>query len=327
MKLNRFWLGIGVIGVATLFFIKRRKRATPIEFNSLDPKMAIDDGSEIVELQGLHVRTRVGGTGSPAVVLLHGFAASVFTWHNVFEPLSELGTLVAFDRPSCGFTTRPLRQEWEGHNPYSLASQADLTIALLDELGIERAILIGHSAGGAVATLAALNHPDRVQSLVLVAPAVYFVVPSPNWVRLLLDSSLMQYVGPHIARIGARLANLILNRAWHDPSRITPDIRDGYFTPLRTKNWDKAMWEVVRADPPEGLRDRVRSIQTKTLVVSGDDDRIVPVTLARRLASELPNAVLNVIPDCGHIPQEEQPQAFLDVVVPFIESESSTPTT
>jgi pimeloyl-ACP methyl ester carboxylesterase len=132
-----------------------------------------DADSRFVEISGLDVHYKAAGAGQPVLVLLHGFGASTFTWQEVTAPLSEVGTVLAFDRPAFGLTERPLPGEWEGDNPYSPENQADLTIALLDQFGIREATLVGHSAGGTVATLTALRHPQRIAALVLVAPAIY----------------------------------------------------------------------------------------------------------------------------------------------------------
>ena len=87
------------------------------------------------------------------------------------EPFSQLGTVIAFDRPAFGLTERPL--EWEGQNPYSPEAQVELVIGLLDHFGVDQAILVGNSAGGTIAMQAALTYPERVSALVLVDPAVY----------------------------------------------------------------------------------------------------------------------------------------------------------
>ncbi len=321
MKQSRLWIGAGALGAAAIILVRRLLSKTDIRFNSLDPERAPDDDSQFIELQGLRVRVRMAGKGSPAVVLLHGFAASVFTWHKVFEALATYGTLIAFDRPAYGFTSRPIREKWNGRSPYSLEAQVDLTISLLDQFKIDRAILVGHSAGGTVATQTALSHPERVQSLVLISPAIYTDVPPPPGLHRLFDSSIMRFGGPLIARIAARFANPILNRAWHDPTRITAEIREGYLEPFRSEDWDKGMWEVARANRSAGLPHQIRMIQVPTLVVTGDDDHVVAVDGTKRLARELPNARLVVIADCGHIPQEERPHEFLDAVIPFIKSE------
>jgi pimeloyl-ACP methyl ester carboxylesterase len=127
-----------------------------------------DPDSRFIEVDGMVVHYKIGGQGSPAILLLHGFGASVFSWREVMEPLSWYGMVVAFDRPAFGLTSRPMPEEWTGQNPYSPEAQSDLTVALMDKIGIEKAILIGHSAGGSIAVLTALRHPERVQALILV---------------------------------------------------------------------------------------------------------------------------------------------------------------
>ncbi len=296
----------------------------PVEFNSLETEDAIDDGSQFVDVWGLKIRTRTGGEGRPVLVLLHGFAASVFTWHKVFEPLCELGTVVAFDRPAFGFTSRPIQADRNGRNPYAIDSQPDLTIALLDHLGIDRAILIGHSSGGTIAAMTAMKYPERFESLVLMSPAVYMNVPPPPWMQQLIRGPLMHVIGPWIARTLARLTDPIMRHAWHDPSLITPEIREGYLQPFRAKNWDKGMWEAARANHETGLDHRVGTLRVPALIVTGDRDHVVPVDQSVRLAQEIPNAELAIITDCGHIPQEEQPERFLEVLTEFIRAGTLT---
>ena len=93
-------------------------------------------------------------------MLLRGFGASTFSWREAVAPLAERGRVIAFDRPAFGLTERILRgdwnpDEWPGGSPYTPEAQADLSIALLDALEIDEAVLVGHSAGGTVAMLAA----------------------------------------------------------------------------------------------------------------------------------------------------------------------------
>jgi pimeloyl-ACP methyl ester carboxylesterase len=114
--------------------------------------------------------------------------------------------------------------------------------------------------------------------------------------------------------MGENLANM----AWHDPSKLTPEVWEGYRKPLRVENWDRALWEFTLASRDLDLADRLNEIGMPVLVVTGDDDRIVPTEESIRLAGELPDAGLAVIPACGHAPQEECPVEFLDAVRGFL---------
>ncbi|HNB52408.1 MAG TPA: alpha/beta fold hydrolase, partial [Anaerolineales bacterium] len=106
--------------------------------------------------------------------------------------------------------------------------------------------------------------------------------------------------------------------AWHDPSKITDEIWEGYNKPLRVENWDKALWLLTTASQESGLAERVGEITLPTLVITGDDDRIVPTEQSIRLSEEIPGAFLFIVPDSGHIPHEERPDVFMDAVREFL---------
>ncbi len=288
---------------------------------TVPPEELAGPGSHFVEVGELIVHYERAGEGEPALILLHGFGASTFSWHKVITPLAEVGTVVAFDRPAFGLTERPLPGEWEGESPYSPAAQVALTVGLMDELGLEKAVLVGNSAGGTVAVQTAQAHPNRIAALVLVDPAIYTGggAGAPGWV---LRSPQLRHVGPLLVRSIATRGEELIDRAWHDPALITEATREGYRLPLQARHWDRALWELTRAragapDPAENLD----ALRLPVLVITGDDDRIVPTEESIRLAAELPNADLVVIPDCGHVPQEECPGAFLRAVEIFLEEE------
>jgi pimeloyl-ACP methyl ester carboxylesterase len=194
-----------------------------------------------------------------------------------------------------------------------------LTIALMDELGLQKAVLVGHSAGGAVAALVAEMYPDRVRGLVLVAPAVYSFGP-PSWTQPLLRLPQARHLGPLLARRLVGSLESILDRSWHDPGLITPEIREGYRLALKADDWDRGLWELLLADRVTDLPARIGRITAPTLVIAGDDDRIVPTNDSRRVADAIPGAVFAEIPACGHLPQEEKPQEFLALLLPFLQS-------
>lgn len=291
----------------------------PLE-GTVPPEELADPDSRFIDLNGLRVHYKETGEGEPALVLLHGFAASTFSWREVMGPLGEDRMVVAFDRPGFGLTSRPLPGEWSGQSPYSAESQVDLTIRLLDALGLERAVLVGNSAGGTIAALTALEHPERVEALVLVDAAVYSTGGLPDWLVPVLRTPQMRRVGPLITRRIQGWGLDFARSAWHDPSRITPEIWAGYLRPLQADNWDRGLWELTAAGHSLALPERLDQIGVPTLVITGDDDRIVPPADSVRLAAALAEATLVVIPDCGHVPQEECPAAFLEAVTEFLDS-------
>lgn len=270
----------------------------------------------------LTVHYEEAGSGDRNLLLLHGFAASTFSWREVLAPLGELGRTVAYDRPAFGLTERPLPESWQGdwgsQNPYPAAAQVELTTGLLDELGMDKAVLVGNSAGGTVAMLTALAHPERVEALVLIDPAVYAGGNPIPGLRAIFNTPQMRHLGPLIAQQIQGWGLDFARSAWHDPSKITEDVWAGYLKPLQVANWDRALWELTASNAPSGLPERLDELTLPVLVITGDDDRIVPTEQSVRLAEELPNAKLVVVPACGHVPHEECPQAVMDAITAFL---------
>lgn len=292
---------------------------------TVPPRELALETSRFVELDGIEVHYEAWGLDAPvpepipvAIVLLHGFGASTFSWRLVAPALAARLPVVAFDRPGFGLTERPLR--WKGPDPYSPVAQADLTVRLMDHLGIRRAVLIGHSAGGTIAVLTADRHPERVAGLVLEAPAVFAGGP-PGALTPLFRTPQFARIGPLLSRrLAGRAGEEFLRRAWHDPARITTETVRGYRRPLRAKDWDRALWLLTVAERPRDIPARLARLSCPMLFITGDDDRIVPPADTERAAALAQNARVVTIPASGHIPHEERPDVFVRSVLPFIEA-------
>jgi len=282
---------------------------------TVPPQQLADPDSQFVQIKGLSVHLKILGQGKPVFILLHGFGASLFSWHAVMEPLSRYGMVIAYDRPAFGLTERPLA--WTGVNPYGPEENMSLLLGLMDQFNIQKAILVGNSAGGTLAMQFTLAHPERVQALVLVDPATEGA-GVPTWVRLLGLTPEMRHVGPLFVRSVQNSGLDIIRKAWHDPSRITQATYDGYTKPLKAINWDKALWDFTMANHDPGLIQQLPDFHLPILVITGDDDRIIPTAGSIKLAGELPGAKLAIIKDAGHVPHEEQPAEFMQAMNAFI---------
>ena len=287
----------------------------PLEGTLAEQELA-DLDSQFIEVNNLTVHYKEQGQGPDTFILLHGFGASVFSWRSVMQPFAGLGRVIAFDRPAFGLTSRPL--EWEGESPYGSEAQADLVLGLMDALGVEKAYLVGNSAGGTVSIAFALAHPERVSGLILVDAAVYAGGGSPAWARPLLSTPQVNHLGPLLARQISTSGDDFIRSAYHDPALVTADVLEGYRKPLRAHNWDRALWELTKASRPLNLPARLSELRMPVLVITGDDDRIVPTEQSLRLAEEIPGAVLAVIPQAGHLPHEEKPDEFMQAVRQFL---------
>jgi pimeloyl-ACP methyl ester carboxylesterase len=292
----------------------------PLE-NTQPVKALADPDSQFITINDIEVHHKQAGSGEPVFILLHGFGASIFSWEKVISPLSAYGTVIAYDRPAFGLTERALA--WEGENPYTQESNIKILAGLLDGKSADQAILIGNSAGGTLATAFTLAYPERVAALIEVDAAIYQTMPDSAILSWLLQTPQMDHIGPLIARqLGSGRGDEFLRNAYHNPALLdaNPEIIEGYRKPLTAENWDRALWEFTRASQPPGLADRLDEIRVPTLVITGDDDRIVPTEYSLRLAEDIPNAQLVVIENCGHMPQEECPIEFMQAIDEFLDN-------
>ncbi len=286
-----------------------------------DPQQFADSDSQFIEVNGITLHHKTYGQGNPVFILLHGTLANTYTWQKVVGPLSKLGTVIAYDRPPFGLSSRPMPGEWKGTSPYSYESQTDLLVGLMDALHIQKAILIGNSMGGAIAAYTAQRYPSRVAGLVLIDPA-QTAHGVPNQIRWLLAAPQLRKIGPLFVRSQVRkFATNLYMQSWHDPSKIQQEDWNAYLTIFQIQNWDRALWELlVAARPFETILD-FEAIKTPILLITGDDDRVVGTQANRQLARKISNANLVVIPNCGHVPQEECPTMVIDAVDQWLDQQ------
>jgi pimeloyl-ACP methyl ester carboxylesterase len=319
MKKRHFLRSVGIILAILLAVVLIGPFLIPVPAapGTEPPQQLADPDSQFIEINGLSVHVKTMGQGEPVFILLHGFGASLFSWHAVMEPLSQHGTVIAYDRPAFGLTERPLRGT--GQDPYSPEANVALLLGLMDHFGVRKAILIGNSAGGTLSMRFELAHPERVQALILVDPTVY-ESGGPAWVRILGKTPEMQHLGPLFVRSIQKNGLDVIRTAWHDPAKITQETWDGYTKILKADNWDRALWDFTMASHDTGLTDALKDFTVPILVITGDDDRIVPTASSVKLASELPGAKLEIIQNAGHVPHEEQPVAFMQAVEAFLQT-------
>jgi pimeloyl-ACP methyl ester carboxylesterase len=296
--------------------------APPLE-NTVSEQDLADPDSHFIDVNSLTLHYKTSSVtppeNSPTFILLHGFGSSLATWRNVMDDLGIYGRVIAFDRPAFGLTERPLRGTWEGTNPYSPQGQVTLILGLMDALKVDKAIMVGNSAGGAIATQFALEHPERVSGLILTDAAIYQGGGSPAWIRPLLYTPQMNRLGPLIMRqFAGEPGENFIKSAWSNPEKIPQATFEAYRKPLHANDWDKALWELTKASRRPNFVNKLASLTVPTLVLSGTDDKIVPLEQSQRLASSIPNATLETFPACGHTPQEECPKLFLNAVTEWL---------
>jgi pimeloyl-ACP methyl ester carboxylesterase len=281
------------------------------------PAELVEPGGRIVEVpfpgtRGLQVHVREAGEGDREFLLLHGFTFNSWSWAAVMPGLARHGRVVAYDRVPFGLSEKLLPGDWSGPNPYTADAALRQLEALRDALGLRRPVLVGNSAGAFLAARAVLAAPGRYAGLVLVGPAI-LRGPSQASVPLLRTPQL-RHVGPLLARRVGR-NGWLLRRSYAHPERITAEQARRCAIATEATNWDAALWEAIASGTAQpDISAEVPRIAVPTLIIGGERDAVVPASDFRRLAEMIPGAELTVLPDVGHVPQEEAPEEFLSAM-------------
>jgi len=285
-----------------------------------EAELADSDG-RFVEINDVTVHYKETGAGEKTFILLHGFGASVFSWRGVKADLSQFGRVVAYDRPAFGLTERPMPETWT-ENPYGMKANIELLRGLMDALGIESAILVGNSAGGGVSVAFALEYPERVESLVLVDPGVgggrgpQF----PEWALPLMWTPQMRHLGPLFMRDYQQTLPNTIRREWYDETKVTDAIMAEQLNLFQIENWDRAFYELTFAPAYPELRPLLPNLTVPAFIIAGREDRLIRAFYFEAISTEIPNSQLALIPNCGHVPQEECPEEFMHAVETFLQS-------
>jgi pimeloyl-ACP methyl ester carboxylesterase len=261
------------------------------------------------------------GQGEP-VILLHGLGSTNSGMLPTLDDLARNYRVIAPDIPGFGESSKPLRA-------YNAKFFAGWLVALMDELDIERAHLVGNSMGGRIAIEVALQAPHRVDRLALIAPAVALrklrqFVPL---VRALRPELAMFPLRPHRAAVLG-----VIRRFFADPRRVDPNWleagADEFLRVYSTARGRIAFFSALREiylDAPWGARGfwrRLETLSRPTLFLWGDRDLLVPARFARHAARAVPHAQTVILKDAGHVPHFEHPAQTHQLIREFFESES-----
>ena len=279
----------------------------------------VGDYSNFIDLPEaqIHYEFEKGKNRKTLVVLLHGFGANTFSFRKILKQLSVLGDVISYDRPCFGLTVRP--KKWQGINPYSFKAQVIILDRLIQHFGKGKdIILVGHSAGAAIAAEWAFENKSRVKALVLEDPAILTIPPVSPLLSKVIKTKPFDFIGPKLVSSFKKAGTKILYKSWFDQSRINAEILDAYYLPLEVKGWEAAFWEFMRGGNQATIQKNLKKLKVPTLVMTGDRDEIVPVKDSVEVSKQIPKAKLVTITSCGHIPHEEKPLDFLKAVKGFI---------
>jgi len=291
-----------------------------IPFETLEARYA-NPHSQWLNMPGrlrVHYRDQ-GNSKGPAVIMVHGFSASLHAWEPWVTRLGDRYRIITLDLPGHGLTDAP------SNYVAGQDSNADIVDALARNLYVDRYVVVGNSMGGGVAWEDALRHPDHVRGLILVdsvglwqtrksgdsGPLIFKILANPIGRALLRDLD----VTP-LARSG-------LKTAYGDPKVVTPELVTRYVDLSRAPGHRDVIMNMRFARHAPITAESFKAIKAPTLVLHGEADKLIPLEAGKALAAAIPGARLITYPGVGHVPMETIPdrsaadvRAFLDGLPP-----------
>ena len=308
MKIRRTTKFLGAVVLLAFFTIAYWGWTPDKSWEELEATY-LEDSADISTVLGnqMHVRDR-GPKDAPAVILIHGFASSLQTFEGWQDRLKSEFRVISIDLPGSGLSRPDSARDYSDERSIALIKE------IMDQLGIARATLAGNSIGGRISWRFAGVHPDRVDKLVLIAPDgfasdgfEYGKAPEIPAMTNIMKVFLPRY-----------LIEENLTPAHGDPSTMTPDMVKRYHDLLIGPGTRQAvidrMAQTVLIDPVPILK----TINVPVLLLWGEKDNLIPASHALDYSNVLSDSRTVVLPELGHVPQEENPAQSLDPVRAFL---------
>jgi pimeloyl-ACP methyl ester carboxylesterase len=266
-----------------------------------------------VEVSGRQMHCIKAGTG-PSLILLHGLLGTASTWELVLPLLAAHSTVYAIDALGIGESERVPGLD------ATIDGQAARVVELMDRLDLTATDVLATSHGGAVALTMAANHPDKVSSLVLHAPANPFSHITDSMVQFYL-SGLGNWFAHQVPTLPESMQSLALGRMYGDPVHLRVGSLGKYVNSLRVPGTIDYVLDILKSwfDDMAKLRvalDRVRHVPA--LLLWGDRDRAVAIASARELERCFDQVQFQLLPGTGHLPFEECPEDFASMANAFL---------
>jgi pimeloyl-ACP methyl ester carboxylesterase len=256
-------------------------------------------------------------SGRPTVVMLHGFGAAMESWSDIQPAIAARYPVLRMDLKGFGMSAKPKDSR------YSARDHAEVVAAVLKKLDVRRAVIVGHSFGGAVtfATYLKLRAEgdSRIVGLGFIDPGVY-EQPLPFFVAS-LQSEFTRWLMFTFTTADWR-ADFTLRRVYHEDSVRTPERVRRYSRymdlPGAHHSFAHTAEQIVPPDAAE-LEAQIKTISVPTLAIWGEEDKIVPVKYGLRFRQDVPGIQFFVLPRTGHAPQEENPAATAARLLAFLD--------
>lgn len=314
MKKRYLAAGAAAGTVGGLIALKMLMRAREVNWDDVSELIPHAENSHFTDVDGLHLHyQQFGERSAPVLLLIHGYTASTAVWRTVAPMFAARGfQVIAVDLVGFGFSSKP---SWFD---YSIQSQARIVSRFMNRLGIGKATVVGSSYGGAVASTLALDYPERVEKLVLVDSVCNDEPKKHPLLRLANLPGMGELISAFLldsARfVRYRLQNTMAPANHH---LITDDRIAAIRRPLSAKDAHHSVLMTARNWNACRIEQDAQFISQSTLIVWGENDTVIPIQNGYKLHDSILNSRLVVFKDCGHVPQEEKSENFVEVVTEF----------
>jgi pimeloyl-ACP methyl ester carboxylesterase len=277
-----------------------------------------NEESEFMLINGVQVHLRDQGlsTDSLPMVLIHGTAASLHTWEPWVAELKATKRIVTFDLPAYGLTGP------NASHDYSQKAYVNLLDSLLIKLKINRCILGGNSLGGSVSWNYAIEHPEKIQKLILIDAGGYPL--NSTSVPIAFKLAKVPILNNLLEKITPRsMVESSVKNVYFDPTKVSNQLIDRYYELTLREGNRNAFKERLASSKNTASKNNtsqlIKTIKAPTLVLWGDHDQLIPVASAYKFHEDLPNDTLVILKNLGHVPMEEDPKASILAVKEFIQ--------
>jgi pimeloyl-ACP methyl ester carboxylesterase len=266
-----------------------------------------------ITIQGLNIYYEMyhhdASQHKPTIVLIHGFLSSTFSYRKLVPLLAKEYRVLAIDFPPFG------RSEKSRNFIYSYSNIANLVIELIDTLNLKNIVLVGHSMGGQISLNIIRKRPELVQKIVLLCSSGYLERSKPSLVFSSYIPFFSTIIKSRLAKQGVKhnLLNVV-----YDHSMIDDEMLLGYEKPFSDDQIFTALTRFIRHREGDLTSKELQTIDTKSLLIWGREDRVVPLTIGERLHSDLIHSKLITLDKTGHLLPEEKPHQIKEQILQFI---------
>jgi pimeloyl-ACP methyl ester carboxylesterase len=313
MKKRNLALALGgAVGAAIA--VKMFTRAKSVLWDDVAPLIPHAENSHFVSVDGARIHYQeFGGASKPTILLIHGYTASLYVWKTTAPMLADAGFhVVAIDLLGFGYSEKP---SWFD---YAITSQARLVARFMNRIGIGQATIVGSSYGGAVAATLALDYPERVSKLILVDAVSNDNLKNHPILKLAAIPGIGEVLTPFL--IDSRAFQRHRMRGTLSPANhalITDERVEGILRPLTAADAHHSLLATSRAWSANRIQQDAHLINQPTLIIWGEDDKVIPVDDGYKLHDSILNSRLVVLKNCGHVPPEEKSDIFAELVTEF----------